>query len=401
MPRKLKLILLLPFAAALVLAIVVVGPIRRIRLGLIGSSRIGHIVTNVEAYLCKLDAGLLVTPPSCIDVFFFEDFVCNREIANQWRKRLHVFPFSAIAYVAARLIAMSELLTRRHMIPYDALSVLGLRTERAIHRFRGHLAVSGDVARDGDNMIAAMAGGRPLACLHVRDSSYLRHTQPNANYSYHDYRDWRTKDLARVVEELSNKGFFLVRMGAFVDETFPFAGDNIFDYAKSDFRSDRMDLYLGSRCALWVGAASGLMDVPFAFRRPLVVLNHVCPLIPAEPRFSLYADSIWIFKKYWSEAKGRLLSFREVLETGAGSFGRTGEFAAAGIRLIDNSPEEIREATIEMIERLNGTWIAAAGDEENQARLWSLWGDSAHAHSIQGNVRVGARFLSANPELLA
>ena len=401
MPRKLKLILLLPFAAALVLAMVAVSPIRRVRLGQIGSARLGHLVTNVEAYLCKIDAGLLATPPSCINVFFNEEYVCNEEIANQWRRRLLVLPFSRVAYLAARILARSDLLSKRHLIPKSELSVLGFETERAIHKFRGHLTVSSDIAREGENMLSGISRGKPLACLHVRDSSYLRHTQPGADYSYHDYRDWRCEDLALVVKELTDRGFFLVRMGAFVDDDFPFNGSNVFDYAKSKFRSDRMDLFLGSRCDLWVGAASGLMDVPFAFRRPLVIVNHVSPLIPTEPRFSLYADSLWICKKYWSETKARLLSFREIVESGAGGYGRSDQFKANGIRLIDNSPEEIRDATVEMIERLNGNWNATAEDERNQKRLWALWGESAYVHAMQGNVRVGARFLSANPELLS
>ena len=44
------------------------------------------------------------------------------------------------------------------------------------------------------------------------------------------------------------------------------------------------------------------------------------------------------------------------------------------LKLIENTPEEIRDVTIEMDERLNGTWKVSKEDEELQDRFWSLFG---------------------------
>jgi len=86
MPRKLKLLMLLPFAAVLALAIVAAGPVRRIRLCLVGSARIGHFVTSVEVYLCKADAGIPTTPPSCADLFYFEEYTSVMLLPGKRRK---------------------------------------------------------------------------------------------------------------------------------------------------------------------------------------------------------------------------------------------------------------------------------------------------------------------------
>lgn len=399
MRRKLKLILLLPAAAALALSLVALWPFRRVRLGQLASARIGPFVTGVEAYLCRNVAGLNGEQRSC-DLFYFQDYVCNSEVARQWRARLRVIPFSNVAYVAARLLARFKTLAFRHLIPPEEMSWFGLAAERAIHKYRGHLAISADFAHTADKLVARMTRGRPFVCLHVRDSTYLRRTQPRADYSYHDYRDWLADSLLPAIRELTDRGYCLVRMGAAVDGAFPLAGENILDYALSEHRSDEMDLYLASRCAFWLGAASGLADVSMAFRRPQLFVNFVSPLIPGEPRITVFEHSLWIFKKYWSRARGRLMTFREILDTGAGGLYRSEEFSAAGIELIDNSPQEIRDATLEMLGRLNGTWKESAEDCALQGRFWSLWGEAARQHAAQARVLIGARFLSANPELL-
>jgi putative glycosyltransferase (TIGR04372 family) len=398
MPCKLKLFVLLPFSAALVLAMVVASPIRRIRLGPIGSARIGHFITTVEAYLCKTQAGILATTSGCIDVFYFEEQVCNEEIARQWRGLVLVFPFPRVAFLAARLLAKCGPLGRRHLILADELSIWGVANERAIHRYRGHLVVPADIVRAGDEFLAMTAKGKPLVCLHVRDSAYLRQTQPDFDYSYHDYRDWHAGTLADAAAELSQQGYFLVRMGAVVDGTLPFLG--VFDYARSGLRSAGMDLYLASRCAFWIGTASGLVDLPWAFQRPLVIVNHVAPLLPTEPRITFYKNSLWTFKKFWSEQKGRLLTFREILNSGVGSLSTGPQFKAAGVRFEDNSSEEIRDVTQEMVGRLNGTWVTTAEDEDLQSRFWALWGASMQDRARAANARIGARFLSKNRELL-
>jgi len=400
MPRKLKLVLLLPFAGAMALAMVIFSPIRRIRLRQIGSARIGHFVTSVEAYLCKADAGILLTPASCVDVFYFEGYVCNAEVGRQWRERVRVLPFPDLAHLTARLLALWAPLAARHLVPAEAISLWGEANERAIHRHRGHLEVPAAAIREGGIFVSGNTQGKPLVCLHVRDSAYLRQTQPGRDYSYHDYRDWRAETLAPTVEELSESGYFLIRMGAVVDGSFPFVGQAVFDYSRSGLRSDAMDLFFSSRCAFWIGTASGLLDLPFVFRRPLVIVNHVSPLLPADPRITLYENSLWLFKKFWSKEKGRLLSFREIVENGVGGLTTGAQFAAAGIRFVDNSAEEIRDVTREMAARLNGTWVSNAEDEDRQRRFWEIWGPATHTRALAANARIGARFLSTNPDLL-
>lgn len=400
MPRKLRLFALLPFATLMALALVALGPLLRVRLGLIRSSRIGHFIDNVEAYVCRIKAGMDARPPRSVDVFFFEDKICNVEIAEGWRRCLRIFPFQNLAYATMRVLEKLPIVGRRHLIDADEMSFFPVAAERAIHRYRGHIGLSPEARALGASFASDVARGKPIVCVHVRDASYLRETHPGTDYSYHDYRDWSVNDLSLVVDALTKLGYFVVRMGAVVDSPLPFSGPDVFDYATSSLRSDRLDVAIGAQCAFWLGSASGLLDIPFEYRRPVVVLNHICPLLPHEPRLTLYDNSIWIFKGFWREVDGRRIGFREILDSGAGGLSRTQDFRDAGIRLTDNTPEEIRDAALEMAARLAGTWAGTAEDEALQKRFWNLWGPEAWEHAKAANVRVGARYLAQHAALL-
>ena len=130
MPRKLRLYALLPFAALLALVLVALGPLFRVRLGLVRSSRIGHFITNVEAYVCRIEAGMDARPARGVDLFFYEDQVCNCEIGEGWRRHLHVVPFPGLAYVAARLLSQTSWTARRHLVDPEEMSFIPVAAER-------------------------------------------------------------------------------------------------------------------------------------------------------------------------------------------------------------------------------------------------------------------------------
>ena len=75
----------------------------------------------------------------------------------------------------------------------------------------------------------------------------------------------------------------------------------------------------------------------------------------------------------------------------------TKTFHYLGIELIENTPEEICDVTIEMDERLNGTWKTTKEDEELQHRFWDLFGlDKIKSPDL----RIGSEYLTRNKELI-
>ena len=92
------------------------------------------------------------------------------------------------------------------------------------------------------------------------------------------------------------------------------------------------------------------------------------------------------------------MSFSEILNLDLEAKG-TNEifFSELGIELIENTSEEIRSVTIEMDERLNGTWETSEEDEELQQRFWALLGSD---QLKSPDFLIGADYLRKSKDLL-
>ena len=72
-------------------------------------------------------------------------------------------------------------------------------------------------------------------------------------------------------------------------------------------------------------------------------------------------------------------------------------FSELNLELIENTPDEIQSVTIEMDERLNGTWKSNKEDNELQKQFWALFGPEKLKNP---NLHIGADFLRQNIALL-
>ena len=92
------------------------------------------------------------------------------------------------------------------------------------------------------------------------------------------------------------------------------------------------------------------------------------------------------------------MKFREIIESGVGGYLHTKNYVNAELEIINNTPEEINDAMIEMRERLRGTWKTTEEDEELQRLFWSSF-KTSDKHKIF-LTRIGKKFLDQNRELL-
>lgn len=92
------------------------------------------------------------------------------------------------------------------------------------------------------------------------------------------------------------------------------------------------------------------------------------------------------------------MTFKEIYESGAGRFLRTEQYEELGIELIENTPDEILDVSMEMHQRLNCTWETTGEDEVLQKRFWDMFPKS-ELHG-EFRARIGAEFLRQNSALL-
>jgi putative glycosyltransferase (TIGR04372 family) len=241
-----------------------------------------------------------------------------------------------------------------------------------------------------------------FVCLIVRDSSYLVSHFAYNDWNYHNFRNVDVQNSVLAAEELAERGYFVIRMGAIVVAAMNSAHPKVIDYATNGMRSDFMDIYLGAKCAFCISSSTGWDAIPIIFRRPVVFIN----LTPIGILFTSNDKCLGLFRHHIDAGSNRELSLSEIVTNDIGYIQTTSGFETKGVDLIENTPEEIRDVAIEMAERLNGTWQVHPGDDALQQRFWEIFPtdavDDHKGNPLHGEIRArfGATFLRNNPEWL-
>lgn len=184
-------------------------------------------------------------------------------------------------------------------------------------------------------------------------------------HPYHDVRNADPLTYASAVEAIVARGGWVVRMGdPMLTSTKLPPMDHVVDYAHSDAKSDWMDVFLWADCRFLIGSCSGPAQIPGTFGVPVVQTNW-CPVAPRYWN----ARDLQIPKLYWSDKESRLLTFAESIAPPLGFAQLPHHFADAGVRVIDNTPEELREVVVEMLDRVEGRAIYTREDDDLQGRF--------------------------------
>ncbi|EMN96772.1 glycosyltransferase, TIGR04372 family [Leptospira interrogans serovar Medanensis str. UT053] len=236
-----------------------------------------------------------------------------------------------------------------------------------------------------------ITAGAKFVTILARDSVYTREKEPDRDWSYHDYRNTDVNSYVKAAQFLVNAGYFVIRMGSKVKDKFEFQNKNVIDYATNGTRSDFMDIYLGAKCEFCITMGSGWDSIPFIFRKPIVYVN----LVPIGYIYSYSTRYITISKKYFSIPDNRELTLKEIVSRNLHNFFESSQYINNGIKLIENTPEEIYDVVIEMFQRLNGNWESQPEDDQLQKIFWMRIpkGDKVHGE-FKG--RYGAAYLRKN-----
>ena len=205
--------------------------------------------------------------------------------------------------------------------------------------------------------------GSYFVCLFVRDSAYL--ADIDNSYNYHSYRNTDIQNYALVAYELAERGFYVIRMGSKVNKALIVDHPKVIDYAWNGMRSDFMDIYLSARCNFAISTGTGICELTRIFRRPLVYVN----IVPTMGIQISRKEFFILYKKHVRIKDGKELTQIEIFESGVGDAYTSEDFESKGVKLIDNTPEEIRDVSIEMAECIKGSWKPIEIDENLQKRF--------------------------------
>lgn len=401
-----------PIAIPIAVCILAIAPFIRIRLIRLYSNRIGHYAWNTEYWLCMLD--IIGSEKNCKTLYYTVAGhpVCNTQLHRMWKREIFILPFPNIMDEANRYLKKyggkkyrnDQLKKYYEVQDIDRWNLLG-------NIKKCHISFTLAEEHKGKTLMNELGipDGARYVCLLGRDPRYLNVIKPGVDNSYHNHRNVNINNFQKAAKMLANKGYYVIRMGKYVQDPFNVDDSRVIDYANTKFRSDFLDIYLSAHCFFFMSVGTGIESVAQVFRKPVLITNFTLSDLGILPDWKIF-----ITKKILDVKTNKILSFREIYQT----FSKLGQEKVrkqaqeSGLIYIENTEDEIVEAVEEMERRLAGNWGYTEEDEQRQQQFWQdfPYRDTDYTPKLTlplfryGNgsehIRIGSVFLRKNLELL-
>jgi len=219
--------------------------------------------------------------------------------------------------------------------------------------------------------------------LHARGGGYSPHDE-----RFHSYRNVSIDSYQKAIDAIIARGGWCIRMGDMTMPAFSYH-PRVIDYAVSEHKSERLDVCLSAGCHFFLGSASGLVNLAQIFGRPCAVTN----LAPLSGAYTLGPRDISI-PQVLLDSAFEPIGLRELMQNEACNFRITEEFEKAGLTPSANSPADIRDLVVEMLDRLDGSFVNTPEDDDRQAAFRAMFHEGHY--SFGSPARIGRDFLRKN-----
>jgi len=225
-----------------------------------------------------------------------------------------------------------------------------------------------------------------FACLHVREAGYLRPHEAET----HAFRDADIETYLPAVEAITAAGGWVVRLG---DPTMRQLPDmpQVVDYAHHELRSDWLDVFLLGAAKFVLGTTSGPTPVAATFGTPVIMTNMVPHGERGPNQRSLFLPKVYRRKG------GEALRFGEMLDGPLRWLWNGKLLEAVGLEAVDNSAQDLRDVTLEMMARLDEGFETSDADEALQKAYAGLFD---RADDFDTGSRIGTAFIRKYADLL-
>jgi putative glycosyltransferase (TIGR04372 family) len=173
-----------------------------------------------------------------------------------------------------------------------------------------------------------------FAILHVKEHRF--------GFDYGgETRDSSIESYDLACDLITELGGQVIRMGG---PNFPRLNKNFhaIDYAHSDVRSNQLDFWLWANCELWFGNSNGAAVAVIPFKKPRLITN-LWPIHNFGPSTDFYLPKLILDNK-----RSRIIFPEELMSMKISRTMSRKSIVKEGLRLIENTPESIRDAILEL-----------------------------------------------------
>lgn len=356
------------------------------------TNRIGHMVINTDLYLKRNYNGFygkeriyfLVEPP-----------IANLFLLDKWKTFTRVVDIRNQFIFGRMLRSLIYFNCFVRELPYCGNEYLEWNTLPFIMEFTKKEKCKGEECLKD----MGISEDDWFVCIFARDSAYLDTVYPGLNdvqervWAYHDYRDSDIDTLNLAIQEILDRGGWVIRLGKIVAKEMSFKHPRVIDYPFSEWRSDFMDIYLQYRAKFVLSSTvSGATDVVTLFGTPYCGVN-----MPYNYNIG-YKHAIHIPQKFYRNKK--FLSLREWIEIVKSDDEIRGYLSSSfyekhHLKIVNNSPEEILDLVKEMFERLEGRFFENEEDKLRQEKYLEIYSEYQDFKECKNP--IGRQFLRDNP----
>lgn len=333
-----------------------------IKVGFLHTNRLGHFSANTELYILKKKKFNIKS----FDLFYFgRGAVSNQFLKNLWKENLMILPYW--------LLRCSDLIIRATPLKKNFSCNFLSNTDRDLFCLYNTYAATlnnANFSQENSKFLKKynIKENDKIVCLNIRDSSYLKtiYNPRFHNTDYHNFRDATPENFKSTILFLLKKGFKVIRVGVTKEKYLNIKHKNYFDKTYTENRDDYTDVYLASKCNFCISTGSGFDGLVRIFRRPILFVN-LAPLL----YFHSFCDNDLTICKHAIFNKKKL-SIKKLIEKNLAHFQDSNSYLKNNIILIENSSLEIKEATIEFVNRLSGKFKITKKNKLLQKKIKKL-----------------------------
>ncbi len=400
--RKLKtlIIIILSFPLyiiyiPIIITIYTISSLVIFRFGPLQSSRIGPFITCTEIYISKKIILEKKNKKKFIDIFYFSQ-ISNSHLKKMCKEKLNILPRFLIMplYNLNNFFGLILNFPKKHSIPEE--------TERDVNdvlfKFKNHLTFTRSDESLGIKFLKKMGlkDSQKFVCILARDNEYLDKHSPFKDWSYHETRNDNINNFSKAINLLNEKGYYVFRMGKFVKQKLNIKNPMFLDYACSDYRSDFLDIFLGANCNFLLSSSCGYQAIPMIFKKPLA-----CISFPFSQIYTWHSNCINITKHIYQGDKK--INLKEIITSKIIEYFDPKHFHSENLKVINNSSDEIKDLTEEMINFLENNLAVSAEDMKLQNDFWEIYKSSKFGKynnkiKLHGKfrARIAQKFLKRN-----
>jgi len=382
----------------------------RVKINIITTPRIGHLACEIEPLFRQKEGE---GENHCLYLFIYGgSFVANHYLFNVLKGMAHVienkFLFNLFASRPTLLDDFFyaefpyDLTNQLRGVPEDEINTNGINN--LVDIYNKHPICTEIPSSDKDKAWSLLSEygikkEDKLVTFHIRDSAYLSEKFRQRDFSYHNFRDADIATYLPAIEYLIAQGYKVCRIGADTNQELAINSPSYFDFCvnRDEKNGDFLEVFLIAESEFMLASSSGPYGIAAMFDIPTLITN----IAPYSGGYSKYGR--YIPKKIMQH--GQLLNFMDVCNGQTLSpdsekpilLTFSGEtFSKHGISYIDNSVEELLEATIEFEKIVKDKIIDATFTREQLAHQALLPENYIYKRS---NIVISDCFLNQNKEL--